>query len=879
MSEQQPPPEAPSETAIQEALERILSHAPFKRSPVLSRFLNRVVEHAASCDEPPLKEYTIGLEVFDRPDDFDPRIDTIVRVQARRLRAALRSYYQNDGQHDAVRLDMPKGHYAIRARYADSMDDGAPASRSDAQPGLNAAFSTAPLPVARTPLIGRETELEQLTAMLKDEATRLLTITGVGGTGKTRLALAVAAEVHNAFAGGVLFLDLSAVTDRDVLLGMLADALALRRTEGRELQQALVERVRTSIEQPVLLVLDNMEGVVDGADVLGALLDATPLLTMLVTSRIALRLYGEVEYPLAPLRIPESDRRNDTVSLSEVPAVQLFLTRAAAANPHAGLDDELDTVAEICVRLDGLPLAIELVAAQAGAMGPRQMLERFTGHLDLPPNPARDAPARQRTLRRVIDWSHDLLDEPARITLRRLSVFSGGFTLEGAEAVADATGDLGDALLPAVNSLVALGLLYARNEEDESRLAMLETLRAYGRERLNASGEAEAVHKAHAAWCVVLAEEGVPRLEAAEREAWLARCDREQDNFRQAIGYLLRQGPQRWALRLGHALFGYWERREKFVEGYRLLCTITREVPVETDPAMWARVTSYAATKTDFHGDSADAEARFAHALELYRELGDKRGEASMLNALSLQTRLRGDESRARGFAVEALAVCRELGQDSEIAAALSNLAQCDLGLGQTEGVSALLCEARDLFLAGNDPVSALWCINHLGDLAAAEGRHDQAAELYLQAETGFRQAGDRWGAARSLADRGRLATDRGDLEQAAALLLQALAAFGALNHKRGMATVADSMAALAVACAQPELAMRIMAAAKSWRDTVGFSPPRTVCRFVSRIAEQALKQVNESGVAMLQRDGARMSPQDVAGCIESLLHILASDA
>jgi predicted ATPase len=872
MKEPNKPASQPSPAAVRQALQRILAHSPFDRSPVLSRFLACVVEHALANNAPPLKEYAIGLDVFDRPENFDPRLDTIVRVQARRLRNALSLYYRKEGRHDSVRLKMPKGQYGVNACFAEVSSAEEPVSKRAAQPKTDKLHLAGALPVARTPLVGREAELAQLTRLLAQAETRLLSITGVGGSGKTRLTMSVAEQARNSFPGGVLFLDLSSVTDRDVLTDRLADVFEVRRTEGLALEQALAERVRISTVLPVLLILDNMEGVLDGADVLGALLDSSQLVTVLVTSRIALRLYGETEFALAPLAVPQQDRQYDRSSLAEVPSVKLFLARAAAANPRAELEHDLDSLAELCVRLDGLPLAIELVAAQASSMSPQQMLKRFTGHLELPQNPARDAPSRQRTLRRVIDSSYELLDEPARIALRRLSVFAGGFTLEAAEAVADATGDLRSAMLPAINSLVAMGLVFFRSSEVEPRFAMLETLRAYGAERLNASDEADNIHKAHAAFCVVLAEEGVGKLDHAKSEAWLARCDQEQDNFRQAIRYLLRRGPHLWALRLGHGLFIYWERREKILEARRLLRAVTAAVPVETDIALWAKVSMYVATLASFQGDRVESDAGFSNLLELYREIGDQRGEVSAMNALGVCARTHGDESAARKWLVRSLELCRQIGDRSAIAAALSNLGECDLRLGHTEGVQILLDEAYELFMAEGDPASASWCINHLGDLARAEGNIDKAAAHYAQAETDFRSLGDDWGLARSLADRGQLAIDCGDYAVAAPLLLDALAGFDALNHRRGMATVADGMASLALAAGQPKLVIRLLGATESWRAAIAYAARREDLKLATRLLDQIGAEMDGATLEALRDEGRQMTPADVADCIRDLI-------
>ncbi|MGB8636393.1 MAG: tetratricopeptide repeat protein [Rhodanobacteraceae bacterium] len=869
MSKQERSTGALPAAAIREQLQRMLVRPPFLRSPVLSRFLAHVVEHALGSDGPPLKEYAIGLEVFDRPDDFDPRIDTIVRVQARRLRAALVRYYKGEGRSDALRLSMPKGQYGIQVRHCDEVPDDEVLEDERSDQPRGPAFAAAPLPAARTPLIGRESELDTLRSILENDDVRMLTISGVGGSGKTRLALAVADAVGAAYPGGVLFLDLSAVTERAVLMNMLADGFNARHVHGITLLQAIVQSVRGKLLGPLLLVMDNMEGVLDAADVLGELLDASPLLTILATSRVALCLYGEHEFPLSPLAVPDQSQYSDDEGLAAVPAVQLFLMRAAAANPRAEFEGHMAALAELCVRLDGLPLAIELVAAQATMLTPEQMLQRFTGHLDLPENPARDAPSRQRTLRRTIDWSYDLLDEAGCRALRRLSVFAGGFTLEAAEAVADADGDLGADLMPALNTLVAMGLVYFRSDADEPRYAMLETLRAYGQERLAANNESDSVRKAHAAYCVVLAEEGVGALNAAQRERWLTRCDLEQENFRLAIEYLLRHGPQVWALRLGHALFGYWERREKLSQGGRLLERITQTVSPETDIALWGKVSTFTATLVTYQSGQVAARGHFQRLLTLYRRIGDPRGEAAMLTSIGVAEKLMGEYRNARECFAQALELCRRIGDGAETAACLSNVAECDASLGNAQSALESLTQARALFLA-EDQVAATWCLNHLGDLARSSGDFDQAAELYLKAEAEFSRLGDRWGMARSLADRGRLALDYGNLHEAGLLLLQALASFNALGHRRGMATVVVSLAALALSAGQKEECIRLCAAAECWRADVGFATRQDDLEYQQKLLAQA--GLEPAVVRGLQAAGVDMTAAEVIDVTQDVL-------
>lgn len=673
------------------------------------------------------------------------------------------------------------------------------------------------LPIQLTSFIGREKELKEVRQSLSEH--RLVTLTGPGGSGKTRLSLQVATEMLESFQDGVFFVALAPISDPGLVASTIAQALSVSETAGKSIVDSLKDYLQSKSS---LLLLDNFEQVISAAPLVSELLTAGSELKILVTSREGLRVQGEHEYAVPPLPLPNLTELPSLEALTQYAAVGLFVQRAQAVKPDFHITNETaHTVAEICYRLDGLPLAIELAAARIKLMPPNAMLARLENRLEFLTSRSRDLPARQQTLRNAIAWSYDLLNEHEQKFFRRLSVFVGGCTYDAIEVVAEHHSTFA---LDQVGSLLDKSFLREiEGLNGEPRFVMLELLREFGLEQLAASGEGETIRLRHASFFLVLSEQAESKLESAEQLDWINRMEQEHDNLRAALEWSkTAEGAGEICLRLAGTLGLFWEARGYFTEGRERLSAVLSSGIAQGRTADRAKLLARAAELAYRQSDYA-ATVEFAEeSLAIGREVGDKPGTASVLIKLANAATEAGDYETASGFLEEALTIWQELDDKHGIARALISLGWAALRPGDYQLANARLEQALAISRELEDTRSIAFELSGLGEVALRQGNYPRATQLLEESLELRRQLGNKWGVGVSLGTLGWVAIHEGDWKRAVDRLGESLQVRQEIGDKGGSAWCLERLAEVALAQGNPEKAVRLLSAASALRISIG---------------------------------------------------------
>jgi non-specific serine/threonine protein kinase len=701
------------------------------------------------------------------------------------------------------------------------------------------------LPLKLTSFVGREREIAEVKRLLtpapaspplplsrrtakrpgegQGPGVRLVTLTGPGGCGKTRLALAVASELtpHD----GVWWIELDALTEPMMAPQAVASTLDIKETPGRGLLGALCESLRA---KDAVLVLDNCEHLVEScAHLAASLLRACPKIRLLATSREPLNIPGETTWPVPPLALPDSSLTVSALSNSE--SVCLFVERAQSVSPGFALrDDNAAAVARICRQLDGMPLAIELAAARTRALSPEQIAARLDDAVGLLKSNSRATPPRHQTLQAALDWSYRLLDPAEKVLLNRLSVFVGGFTLEAVEGIA------GDAL-DLLTALVDKSLVLVKYSGEAARYRLLETVRQYAQARLAEAGDADSIRERHARFYLALAETIEPRLFSSERAIWLERLEQDHANLRAALEWSRSTRNTTFALRLCGALIWFRHFRGYFSEGRTQIENAIQpfsggspEFAGEPEQTAWlAKAVWGAGLFAWTQGDFASARARYEVSIRLFRQGQPSENLTHALSNLGLVALSEGNLAEAQALTAEAVALAREGGWDWALALLLYNAGAVIDAQGDEAAARRLLEESRQRFHRIGDQWGQGVSILHLGLMAARRGDEALAQQLVAEALTVSREEGDAWGSVAALALLGQVVQRQGDFSAAVELYSECIALIhDRVDDKATLAIALHGLGSIAWAQAEPKRAVRFFAAALALRDAAGGATP-----------------------------------------------------
>jgi len=752
---------------------------------------------------------------------------------------------------------------------------------TDGSPPATTAARRSSLPASLSSFVGRDRELTELASAI--ETARLLTLTGPGGVGKTRLGLQLAQRLESRFKDGAAFVALAALQDATLVVPTIAHVLG----KGPDDAQAPADVVEALFDKQLLLVLDNFEHVLGAAPAITELLEACAGLKVLVTSRAPLRVRGEQEFPVPPLRLPDRRRSLDAITLSQYDAVRLFVERARSVEPGFTLTDvNAAAVAEICRRLDGLPLAMELAAARIRLLSPPGMLAHLEQRLLDLRGGARDLPARQQTLRATFAWSYDLLDPAAQKLFERLSIFVGGFTTAAARSVGggarvsggvreegehaprpQAVPTLDGDVLQLLESLLAMSMVHKEGQPDgEQRLSILETIREFGLERLAESGEEAALRRRHASAYLTFAERAKQEVSGPNQSVWLARLEAEHGNLRAAFDQTVANGETERAARFLEALHWFWLVHGHLTEGGERAARVATLAAATDRPGLQALALDHASALAFHLSDYAAACTLAEQSLAIRRVVGDSSRLPGLLVLLAAAELRRGDPGAARAHLEESMAIAQQNGDVVSYSRSLIDLA--NLAHEQADYVRArsLYHESLGLARETDDRLGEATVLNNLAVVARDRGDGDEACRLFDESIAIRRAIGDRHGLALTLANLGDVVSQLGDYQRAKDLLTESLAIEHDLGAGPSIALVLERLAGLAAAQRQPRRALRLAGAAAAQRASIGVAAPRAAQVLLRQRLGPARQALDEAAVALAWAEGNALSLDAAVG-------------
>jgi predicted ATPase/DNA-binding CsgD family transcriptional regulator/DNA-binding XRE family transcriptional regulator len=708
-------------------------------------------------------------------------------------------------ERDELRATARRVHDAAPAQDRSEHDDRH-------QTGVVRKSAEGVLPLQLTSFVGRQHEVAEIRALLQQR--RLVTLVGAGGVGKTRLALQVAAEAVAGYPDGVWMVDLAPIAEAALVPKAVASVLDVREQPDRPLAETLIDALR---QEHLLLLLDNCEHLVQPAAVLvQSLLQGCPGLCVLATSRHALRAPGETVWWVPSLSLPEPDASAIAEHVARSEAAQLFVERARAVRPEFGVTNEnAASVAEVCRKLDGIPLALELAAARVLVLSAEQIAARLDDRFKLLTGGSPTALPRQQTLRGTLDWSYELLSAPEQMLLRRLAVFAGGWILEAAESVCAGEGLESDAVLDLLQELVSKSLVLVWHEAHVVRYRLLETVRQYAWERLREADEQEDTYRRHRDWCLRLAEEAEPRLYGAEQVEWLHRLEREHDNVRAALTWnQAPSGEDSIAFaRMARALWWFWYLHGHFSEGYRW----TKKAASSIEPSsLQAGVLLGAGWLRYGRGELERAASLLDESLTLAGDYRDGRTVIKAMIALAFTLRDRGEDHRSGPLLDECLALARDIGDRWSEGFALYLMGVQAANRRDRAAVADLCGRSISMFRESGERLGLAYASMELGRLAFDDGHADRALQLFGQGLTLSRELGNRRGICFALEGLAQVARSRGELEEAVALLQEAVLIWQQLGNQRNQTFPLAGLAVLAAEHHDSQRAAWLFAAAEA---------------------------------------------------------------